>query len=240
MRVTATVVTHNVEAADEIKLAVMRQLEAFLHPLTGGPQRTGWILGRDVYVSEVAAEIENVPGVDHVAAIGLSAPNLLLWRLTLDQFVPAYDLPGGSQASLIDESIKLKLAEPVAKQVRTEGLAVYAFEAPTTAWLIDSRTGAPVTQVQLAAVDAKRALVEFAQPLEATTPAARSALRALDGCIQLPVQDWQRTRDEAGKLHITGALLQMLAPGDRISLVHAQQRNRLQFPVTVLGVNARG
>ena len=54
-------------------LAVRAQaaLDAFFHPLTGGPDGTGWPFGRDVYRTEVAAVLADVPGVDQVLDLAL-------------------------------------------------------------------------------------------------------------------------------------------------------------------------
>lgn len=46
-------------------------LNAFLHPLTGGPEGTGWPFGRDVYRGEILQVIDGVPGVDYVASLEL-------------------------------------------------------------------------------------------------------------------------------------------------------------------------
>ena len=48
-------------------------LNAFLHPLEGGPDRTGWPFGRPVYKSEVYQRIDQVDGVDCVHSLRLSA-----------------------------------------------------------------------------------------------------------------------------------------------------------------------
>ena len=48
-----------------------RMLTAFLHPLTGGPDGDGWPFGRDVYLSDVAAVLEALEGVDYVPTINL-------------------------------------------------------------------------------------------------------------------------------------------------------------------------
>jgi baseplate J-like protein len=69
---TATVVPRNFDEADLVRRRVADELAAFLHPLTGGPEKQGWDFGRDVYVSEVAAVIEAVEGVDHVKALSIS------------------------------------------------------------------------------------------------------------------------------------------------------------------------
>jgi len=46
-------------------------LDAFFHPLTSGPAKDGWPLGRDVYRAEVMQVIDETPGVDHVRSLEL-------------------------------------------------------------------------------------------------------------------------------------------------------------------------
>ena len=65
--VLAKVVPDEPDKSDHVKLGILKRLETFFHPLRGGPERAGWELGRDVYLSEVYAEMETVPAVDHVA-----------------------------------------------------------------------------------------------------------------------------------------------------------------------------
>jgi hypothetical protein len=72
------------------------ELAAFLHPLTGGPDGTGWEFGRDVYASEVCQFLERVPGVDYVKSLRL-IPNAAQARLTSPTtLVVPVDLPEGS------------------------------------------------------------------------------------------------------------------------------------------------
>lgn len=52
---------------------VSEALDSFLHPLRGGPDRSGWPAGRDVYRSEVMELIDGVSGVDHVVRLELQA-----------------------------------------------------------------------------------------------------------------------------------------------------------------------
>jgi predicted phage baseplate assembly protein len=49
-------------------------LNAFFDPLHGGPDGTGWPLGRNVYISEVLQKIDETPGVDHVDSLSLEVP----------------------------------------------------------------------------------------------------------------------------------------------------------------------
>ena len=51
--------------------AATAAIRAFLHPLTGGPQGTGWPFGRDVFASDVASVLESTPGVDVVPNLEL-------------------------------------------------------------------------------------------------------------------------------------------------------------------------
>ncbi len=55
----------------ELGETVRDALDRFFHPLTGGPDGTGWPFGRDVYRSEVLQVIDEVPGVANVLALEL-------------------------------------------------------------------------------------------------------------------------------------------------------------------------
>ena len=75
--VETTVAPVDFSAAGTVFEAVDAALRAFLNPLTGGPEGTGWPFGRDVFQSDVAALLEALPGVDYVTTINLllgSAP----------------------------------------------------------------------------------------------------------------------------------------------------------------------
>ncbi|MFO7632012.1 MAG: hypothetical protein R6W76_05690, partial [Caldilinea sp.] len=54
--------------------AVERAILAFFDPLTGGPDISGWPLGRAVHASEVYQVMEQTPGIDHVESLCLFAP----------------------------------------------------------------------------------------------------------------------------------------------------------------------
>jgi hypothetical protein len=69
--VMAVVTAREASDAGVVERRVQAALEAFLHPLTGGPDGQGWPFGRDVYLSDVAAILEAVQGVDYVAELDL-------------------------------------------------------------------------------------------------------------------------------------------------------------------------
>jgi predicted phage baseplate assembly protein len=56
-----------------LRARVASALDRFFHPLTGGPDGTGWPFGRDVFRSEVLQVIDETEGVDHVLSLELSA-----------------------------------------------------------------------------------------------------------------------------------------------------------------------
>jgi hypothetical protein len=48
---------------------IIEAVDGFFDPLHGGPSKTGWPFGRDIYRSEVLQLIDEVPGVDHVLSL---------------------------------------------------------------------------------------------------------------------------------------------------------------------------
>lgn len=69
--VSATIAPIDPADAGGVEQRVLQALASFLHPLHGGPERAGWAPGRGVYLSDVAATIERVAGVDHVRELAL-------------------------------------------------------------------------------------------------------------------------------------------------------------------------
>ena len=55
--------------AGQVRTAVERALERFFKILPDSPADVVWPLGRDVYVSELYALLERLPGVDYVAEL---------------------------------------------------------------------------------------------------------------------------------------------------------------------------
>jgi len=69
--VAAIVAPRDASEAGLVQQRVRAAMETFLHPLTGGPRGRGWPFGRNVYLSDVAAIIEAVQGVDYVKELEL-------------------------------------------------------------------------------------------------------------------------------------------------------------------------
>jgi predicted phage baseplate assembly protein len=56
----------------QVRAAVLAELEAFLHPLHGGPDGAGFDFGRAVFLSDIARALEALDGVDVVTAVALT------------------------------------------------------------------------------------------------------------------------------------------------------------------------
>jgi uncharacterized phage protein gp47/JayE len=69
--VAATIAPVDPAEAGAVEARARDALGEFFHPLRGGPDQRGWELGRDVFLSDVAAVLERVPGVDYVEELAL-------------------------------------------------------------------------------------------------------------------------------------------------------------------------
>jgi predicted phage baseplate assembly protein len=67
--VEATIALSSLEGASAVDQAVQQVLAAFLHPLTGGLDGSGWEFGRKPQRSDLYALLEAVPGVDHIQSL---------------------------------------------------------------------------------------------------------------------------------------------------------------------------
>lgn len=220
-RVAARIVPTWTDKADEAKLAVIDNLEAFLHPLTGGPQGEGWDLGRDVYLSEIYAVIEQTAGVDHVIEAALDC-SIMQWNLTLASPLPQ-TVSDGSRVTTFDERLRLVLARTVkvagssgtkagtlCNQDLSRIIPVSGFKVGDRVDVVDT-----VNQVQVKGPSIK-ALIEdgsgvlfdqaFAE-CETLPPVIELALLARDGSIRLPLVAWKIV----GGM-IIGASLQLFDP----------------------------
>ena len=66
IRVRLTLMLKRDALVDQVRTQAVAALGSFLHPLTGGADGKGWPFGRDVYVSEIYALLDRLPGVDYV------------------------------------------------------------------------------------------------------------------------------------------------------------------------------
>jgi hypothetical protein len=74
--VNLTITPKVLSDAGRTEKAAREALTRFFHPLRGGPGGTGWDLGRDVYLSDVASVVEAVDGVDYVKRMELAVQGI--------------------------------------------------------------------------------------------------------------------------------------------------------------------
>jgi len=67
--VSAEIVVNQPGDASDVELAARRELERYLHPITGGPDGNGWEFGRLPQKFDLCGLIEQIPGVSHVRDI---------------------------------------------------------------------------------------------------------------------------------------------------------------------------
>jgi hypothetical protein len=78
VRVQAEIVTLRAEEASLVEGRALAALNAFLHPVRGGPRRSGWEFGRHVRISEIHQVLEDVAGVDVVLSVVLNGDPLAI------------------------------------------------------------------------------------------------------------------------------------------------------------------
>ncbi|TYQ30987.1 putative baseplate assembly protein [Pseudanabaena sp. UWO310] len=83
IRVNTEIVPQSVANAGTVKADVLKALQQFFHPLTGGQQGSGWQFGRRPHHSDVYAVLEAVPGVRYVHALDIQPANVIIDQQTL-------------------------------------------------------------------------------------------------------------------------------------------------------------
>jgi hypothetical protein len=230
IQVTASVkiVPTHAEKGDEVKLFVERRLEEYFHPLTGGPRLKGWELGRNVYISEVFAEIEGVPGVDHVAELTLDG-SLQQFRVALlpRQWVnhPAAE---GSRVGTFDDRLRLILSEPI-EAVRTIGApqplwaALHGFSAGERVRIVDSANRSVVDELTicgLSTANDSATLTLSSAMTECLPPAESLALLSGDERVRIPIAAWEEGEGET----VTARLMTVMPGRDAFCIVTGGER----------------
>src|SRR5262249_2218855 len=57
---------------DELASECERRIAEFLHPLTGGPEGSGWTVGRQPHRSDIYGLLDGIDGVDFVRGLRVS------------------------------------------------------------------------------------------------------------------------------------------------------------------------
>jgi hypothetical protein len=95
----------------------------------------------------------------------------------------------------------------------------------------------PPIPVQIATLDQTRGVLGFAAPLDQPLSVAPGlSIQTPDNRLQLPILAWQMETGDDGSERIIGAHVRGFVKGDRVSLVHAEDRGRIQYPLIVCDV----
>jgi baseplate J-like protein len=70
--VTVEVALASLDATSQVEADIRAHLAAFLHPLTGGRDGTGWDFGRQPQISDLHAVVSEVTDVDHIRRLSLA------------------------------------------------------------------------------------------------------------------------------------------------------------------------
>lgn len=76
--VVVELVPEDASEAAAVEARVRDNLDAFLHPITGGPQREGWAFGQSVYLSQVASIVVRTSGVAIVLDLRLRVEDAMV------------------------------------------------------------------------------------------------------------------------------------------------------------------
>ncbi len=72
VKVEAQVRAHMMSDAESVRQAVLKRLYTYLNPIIGGREGAGWPFGRTLYVSELYALLQGLPGLEYVEEIRLA------------------------------------------------------------------------------------------------------------------------------------------------------------------------
>jgi hypothetical protein len=114
VEIRAEVVPVSLAQADVVRQAVLVALDRFLHPLTGGPDGEGWAFGRDVYLSELYAAFEALPGVEHVRSLSFKPTVATLPLKFLGAAAATYPAGTALTVNMAQGVLQARLVEPLA------------------------------------------------------------------------------------------------------------------------------
>jgi uncharacterized phage protein gp47/JayE len=248
VEVVAQVVARSPEQADSVRTDILKQLRTFLDPADGGPDRMGWQPGRDVYISEVKAEIENVPGVDHVKFAYLRTPGRQLQFLTLNgEENLVAEIPRGSMVSTFDRRIMAVLADDLPEGNPAREIRVSSFGDGDMATIWGLHGPALPSMYRVSVQHDNPARIVFGQPADFSNeskfakwrcelgdePALVSANRRVRMPIRLDKLQDHTVTDATGRIHLMGVEVRGFQEREAVSITHAEHINRRVEPLEV-------
>ena len=236
VEVVAKVVPKDPTLADNTRKEVLAQLAAFLDPVDGGPERQGWQAGRDVFISEIKAEIESVSGVDHVQSAFLRIPSRQQQFLLLEQGTSVgWPVAVGSQVSTFDNRLRATLGSRLPENASIEFLDIVGFNTGDTAVIARVQDPAPYVR-RISVTHGDAAEVVFDLPIDFGNEALfqqwrdelgkAAALVSQDGRHRAPITDYRTETDTTGRVHLQGVRVAEFVAGEPVSITDTGRRNR--------------
>jgi hypothetical protein len=215
VQIRGEVVPLEPEKGDDVRLAVLRRLAEFMHPLTGGPERQGWEPGRDVHISEVAAEIESVPGVDHLEELSLDLAGIQQRSLVLaDVRRACIEMPAGSLVTTFDGRIKMVLAKTWRKNEVAQSLMVYGFMLGDPVTILTSEGSILAADQTIAQVEGIDRTIRFETPVPWLIIDGKEQLFVKGPHTRLAVERYLRASTDDENAPVAGVVVRGVQPGD--------------------------
>jgi uncharacterized phage protein gp47/JayE len=216
--------------AGAVRQAVLKALDTFLHPLTGGPNGQGWAFGRDVYLSELYAAFEAIPGVEHVRRLRFK-PTVATVPLLIEWVQASY--PAGTRVTVRGPEgavvpITAHLVEPLAYVAcNTSGAMLTLFREGERIMLTpkEGRSGQAITTT-VRGISGSTLTVDLVQAQRTDFPVG-SAVTSVDGTSASFLTVAIPSGAQVSTLTVQG-----FAPGQ--ALVFADQTSH-RYPLKVTG-----
>lgn len=129
--IEAAVIYNTPESGKIIEGRIIDNLKEFLNPLRGGQEKTGWTLGKNLYISEICSVIKNTPGVDYISDITVKASvqcyTLNLELVKNELFKPNVSFPTYSAVKSNDNRIVFALAQKLQENKGVKTLLIKGF-----------------------------------------------------------------------------------------------------------------
>jgi hypothetical protein len=198
--------------ADDLRKQIINSLIAYLDPLTGGAEGTGWPFGRAIYISELYTLLESISGVDYLPDMYLSS-----------QCDAGAARCVNARESWHDngEFIGLKLADHHLPQVHIQAEKIIIAESFIPVQISISLTPTATSDAPMVYRQVKRAIKAYFHPLYGTAAA-----------------DWRNNSWFVDKAELVTVLRNLPEVDENQAITVQLQRdpdlNRVEFPVLTL------
>ncbi len=221
--VQAEIVPVDMNRAGHVEEAVVKNLETFFHPLTGGLDRTGWQFGRDVHMSEVMITLQSTEGVDFVKSVDIIVP-IQLQHVLLNEG-SAIDFDENSPVTREDGGVTMLLARGI--EINDDRFILKGFKEGDGVALIHKDDPLKRVELEILSVDGGNIRVTpFA--LEESFPAG-SRLERGDGLVASLLTQPLAVGGGIGNL-----VTDTLNSGDVVGLKYGSPERTMSFTLQVL------